>query len=66
MTVTVKDTTNATGTASFTWTINPVGGGCSSPGQKLGNPGFETGTRGALDGQHRRDRQLHRRGRALR
>jgi Zn-dependent metalloprotease len=44
VTVTVKDTTNATGTASFSWTINPVGGGCSSPGQKLGNPGFETGT----------------------
>ncbi|HET6208788.1 MAG TPA: putative Ig domain-containing protein, partial [Jatrophihabitans sp.] len=44
VTVTVKDTTNATGTASFSWTINPTGGGCSSPGQKLGNPGFETGT----------------------
>ncbi|HEX4726731.1 MAG TPA: M4 family metallopeptidase [Jatrophihabitans sp.] len=44
VTVTVKDTTNATGTASFSWTINPVGGGCSSPGQKLGNPGFETGS----------------------
>jgi len=43
VTVTVKDTTNATGTASFSWTINPVGGGCSSPGQKLGNPGFESG-----------------------
>jgi hypothetical protein len=32
------------GSATFTWTINPTGGGCSSPGQKLGNPGFETGT----------------------
>jgi hypothetical protein len=32
------------GSASFTWTINPSGGGgCSSPGQKLGNPGFESG-----------------------
>lgn len=29
---------------SFSWTINPVGGGCSSPGQKLGNPGFESGS----------------------
>ena len=43
-TVTAKDTTNATGTASFTWTISTTGGGCTSPGQKLGNPGFETGT----------------------
>ncbi len=31
-------------TASFTWTISGTGGGCTSPGQKLGNPGFETGT----------------------
>ena len=44
-TVTAKDTTNATGSATFTWTIGGGGGGgCSSPGQKLGNPGFETGT----------------------
>jgi subtilisin family serine protease len=32
-----------TGTTSFTWTVSPAGGGCSSPGQKLGNPGFESG-----------------------
>ena len=33
------------GSATFTWTINPTGGGgCTSPGQKLGNPGFESGT----------------------
>jgi hypothetical protein len=42
-TVTAKDTANVTGSASFAWTISPTGGGCSSPGQKLGNPGFETG-----------------------
>jgi hypothetical protein len=42
--VTAKDTTGASGSASFTWTINPAAGtGCPSPGQKLGNPGFETG-----------------------
>jgi len=42
-TVTAKDTTNAAGTATFSWTISPSGGtGCT--GQKLGNPGFETGT----------------------
>jgi Zn-dependent metalloprotease len=44
-TVTARDTTGATGSATFSWTINGSGGGgCSSPGQKLGNPGFETGT----------------------
>jgi hypothetical protein len=33
------------GSTTFTWTINPTGGGgCASPGQKLGNPGFETGS----------------------
>ncbi|MGA8247538.1 MAG: putative Ig domain-containing protein [Nocardioides sp.] len=43
-TVTAKDATNASGSATFTWTIGGGGGGCSSPGQKLGNPGFETGS----------------------
>jgi subtilase family serine protease len=34
------------GSTSFGWTINPSGGGggCTGAGQKLGNPGFETGT----------------------
>ncbi len=42
-TVTATDTTGASGSTSFTWTINPAGGtGCS--GQLLGNPGFETGS----------------------
>jgi len=31
------------GSTSFSWAVNPVGGGCASPGQKLGNPGFESG-----------------------
>jgi serine protease len=43
VTVTAKDSTGASGSTSFTWTINGSGGGCSSPGQKLGNPGFESG-----------------------
>nr|WP_190185102.1 putative Ig domain-containing protein [Streptomyces cirratus] len=43
VTVTAKDTTNASGSASFTWTVTPTGGGCT-PGQLLGNQGFETGT----------------------
>jgi Zn-dependent metalloprotease len=47
VTATVTDSatpTHGTASATFTWTINPVGGGCASPGQKLGNPGFESGT----------------------
>lgn len=43
VTVTAKDTTNAVGSASFTWTVTPTGGGCV-PGQLLGNAGFETGS----------------------
>jgi serine protease len=43
VTVTAKDTTGASGSASFTWTISTSGGGCT-PTQLLGNPGFETGS----------------------
>jgi putative Ig domain-containing protein len=43
VTVTAKDTTNATGSASFSWTVNPPGGGCTAK-QLLGNPGLETGS----------------------
>ncbi len=43
VTVTAKDTTGATGSASFTWTINPSSSGCTAQ-QLLGNPGFETGS----------------------
>jgi putative Ig domain-containing protein len=46
VTVTAKDSTNASGSTSFTWTISSTGGGCSSPGQKLSNPGFESGSTG--------------------
>jgi hypothetical protein len=44
VTVTAKDSTGATGSTAFSWTVNPTGTTCSSPGQKLGNPGFETGS----------------------
>jgi serine protease len=44
VTVTARDTTGATGSASFTWTINPSGGGGCTAKQLLGNPGFETGS----------------------
>jgi Zn-dependent metalloprotease len=40
VTVTAKDTTNAQGSTSFTWTVGGSGGGGS---QLLLNPGFESG-----------------------
>ncbi|MCQ4040993.1 putative Ig domain-containing protein [Streptantibioticus rubrisoli] len=43
VTVTVTDSTHASGSASFTWTVNPSSSGCT-PAQLLGNPGFETGS----------------------
>ncbi|WP_063628123.1 putative Ig domain-containing protein [Actinospica robiniae] len=43
VTVTAQDTTGASGSASFTWTVNAASGGCSAA-QLLGNPGFETGS----------------------
>ena len=42
VTVTAKDSTGASGSASFTWTVGTSGGTCTA-GQKLGNPGFESG-----------------------
>jgi len=42
VTVTVHDAASATASASFTFAISPVGS-CASPGQKLANPGFESG-----------------------
>jgi serine protease len=41
-TVTAKDTTGASGSASFSWTVNAKSS-CTAA-QLLGNPGFETGT----------------------
>ncbi|GGO84101.1 hypothetical protein GCM10011584_00860 [Nocardioides phosphati] len=41
-TVTAKDSTGATGAATFSWAVAPAPTACT--GQKLGNPGFETGT----------------------
>jgi len=44
VTVTATDGTGAFGSATFGWTVTPVGGTCSAPGQVLGNPGFESGS----------------------
>jgi Putative Ig domain len=44
VTVTAKDTTGASGSASFTWTISSGSGSGCTASQLLGNPGFETGT----------------------
>ncbi|GAA2145327.1 hypothetical protein GCM10009760_33840 [Kitasatospora kazusensis] len=41
--VTATDTTGASGSTSFSWTVNPASGGCTAA-QLLGNPGFETGS----------------------
>ena len=41
--VTATDTTGASGSAGFTWTIGTTGG-CANHTQLLGNPGFETGS----------------------
>ncbi|MBD0734391.1 peptidase M4 [Streptomyces sp. CBMA29] len=46
VTVTAKDSTNATGTATFTWTITSSGGGGCTAAQLLTNPGFESGNTG--------------------
>jgi hypothetical protein len=43
VTVTAKDTTGASGSASFTWTISSSGGSCPSA-QLFVNPGFATGS----------------------
>ncbi|WP_156213821.1 M4 family metallopeptidase [Lentzea aerocolonigenes] len=42
VTVTATDSANKSGTASFSWTVGTGGGNCS--GQKLANPGFESGS----------------------
>lgn len=46
VTVTAKDTTNASGSATFTWTVNAASGGCTAA-QLLGDPGFESGGSGS-------------------
>jgi hypothetical protein len=43
-TVTAEDGTGATGSASFTWTVNAASGGGCTAAQLLGNPGFENGS----------------------
>src|SRR6185437_14924964 len=46
VTATATASAGGSGSTSFTWTINPTGGGCSSPGQKVTNSGFESGSTG--------------------
>ena len=43
VTVTAKDSTGASGSTSFTWTVGTTSGGCTAA-QLIGNPGFETGS----------------------
>jgi serine protease len=44
VTVTAKDSTGASGSTSFTWTVSSSGSGGCTAKQLLGNPGFETGS----------------------
>ncbi|WP_037853301.1 putative Ig domain-containing protein [Streptomyces sp. NRRL S-340] len=44
VTVTAKDSTGASGSTSFTWTVGTGGGGTCTASQLLANPGFESGT----------------------
>ncbi|WP_375504261.1 putative Ig domain-containing protein [uncultured Jatrophihabitans sp.] len=44
VTVTAKDSTGASGNATFSWTISSSSGASTCSGQKLLNPGFESGT----------------------
>ncbi|MEU7927242.1 M4 family metallopeptidase [Micromonospora sp. NPDC049107] len=44
--VTVNGAGSVTRSATYTLTVNGSGGGCTSPGQKLANPGFESGSTG--------------------
>ncbi|MET7575713.1 putative Ig domain-containing protein, partial [Streptomyces sp. NPDC005492] len=44
VTVTAKDSTGASGSASFTWTVGSGGGGGCTSAQLLANPGFESGS----------------------
>ncbi|MFD4676882.1 M4 family metallopeptidase [Lentzea sp. NPDC058450] len=65
VTVTATDSAGKTGSASFSWTVGSTGGNCS--GQKLLNPGFESGTASwtassGVIGQHSADGQPARTG----
>ncbi|MGQ5259323.1 M4 family metallopeptidase [Micromonospora sp. ZYX-F-536] len=44
--VTVNGAGSVTRNATYKLTVNGTGGGCTAPGQKLANPGFESGATG--------------------
>jgi len=46
VTVTATGANGQAGSTTFQWVVSPPGGSCSSPGQKLVNPGFESGATG--------------------
>ncbi|OIJ99495.1 putative Ig domain-containing protein [Streptomyces monashensis] len=46
VTVTATDSTGATGSTSFTWTVGTSGGGGCTSSQLVANPGFESGSTG--------------------
>jgi len=44
VTVTAEDTTDASGSASFTWTISSTSSSCTSTSDVVGNPNFASGS----------------------
>ncbi|QQQ79860.1 S8 family serine peptidase [Saccharothrix sp. 6-C] len=52
VTATATDSAGKTGSATFTWTVNPPGGSCAAPGEKAVNGGFESGTTGWSNATH--------------
>lgn len=44
--ITVNGAGSVTRSATYRLTVNGTGGGCTAPGQKLANPGFESGSTG--------------------
>ncbi|WP_367128120.1 S8 family peptidase [Saccharothrix sp. HUAS TT1] len=50
VTATATDSAGKSAGATFTWTINPPGGSCSAPGEKVVNGGFESGATGWSNG----------------
>jgi F5/8 type C domain/Ricin-type beta-trefoil lectin domain/Putative Ig domain len=58
VTVTVQDTTGATGSAMFNWTVNPVGGGCGTTNIALNRPVTGSAENGAFPPQNAVDGNL--------
>ncbi|GAB2958053.1 hypothetical protein GCM10027184_01220 [Saccharothrix stipae] len=52
VTATATDSAGKSAGTTFTWIVNPPGGSCAAPGEKLVNGGFESGTTGWSNATH--------------